>query len=266
MNPIRYVTLDPTGNITCLVLDEVEEDDRARVTSALMSRCEQVGYLQKPHNSAAVARLQMMGGEFCGNASMAAASFIAREAGCKEKTEIQLEVSGAKGVLSCTVTPLSDDVWEGTVAMPPVLEMMSFRLNEYNMVLVRLEGIAHLILPDHSVDRSEAEALIRSAARILPDPSVGLLQWNSRTKYMKPLVFVRKSDTLVWETGCGSGSTAIGAWLASSHENGVFRPEIHQPGGTILAEIHQADGKAEGVRITGHVKIGMTETLFPDGD
>ena len=115
-------------------------------------------------------------------------------------------------------------------------------------------------------DRSEAEALIRKAARILPDPSIGLLQWNSRTKYMKPLVFVRKSDTLVWETGCGSGSTAIGAWLASSHENGVFRAEIQQPGGTILAEIHQADGKAEGVRITGHVRIGATETLCPDGD
>ena len=266
MNPIRYVTLDPTGNITCLVLDEVKEDDRNRVTGALMNRCEQVGYLQKPENSAARAKLQMMGGEFCGNATMAAAAYLAHEYGFKEKTEIPLEVSGAKGVLSCAVTPLSDAVWEGTVAMPPVLEMKSFRLNEYDMILVRLEGIAHLILPDTAVNEAEAETLIRKAAQTLPDPSVGLLKWDSRAKYMKPLVFVRKSDTLVWETGCGSGSTAIGAWLASSHENGVFRAEIHQPGGTILAEIHQSDGAAEDVRITGQVKIGATETLFPDGD
>lgn len=266
MRLIRYVTLDPTGNITCLVLDEVKESERARVTDSLMDRCEQVGYLQKPEMSAARARLQMMGGEFCGNASMAAAAYLAREAGFKKKTEILLEVSGAEGVLPCAVAPLSDDVWEGTVDMPPVLEMMPFLLEGYNTVLVRLEGIVHLILPDTPMDRPEAEALIRKAARILPDPSIGLLQWHSRTKYMKPLVFVRKSDTLVWETGCGSGSTAIGAWMASSHESGVFRTEIHQPGGIILTEVHQAEGAAAGVRITGRVKIGATETLFLNGN
>ena len=48
MKPVRYVTLDPTGNTTCLVLDPVTEAERPRVTAALMDRCEQVGYLPPP--------------------------------------------------------------------------------------------------------------------------------------------------------------------------------------------------------------------------
>ena len=63
MKTYRYVTLDPTGNITCLVLDAVTAEDKPRVTAALMERCEQVGYLEKPRTEEARARLTMMGGE-----------------------------------------------------------------------------------------------------------------------------------------------------------------------------------------------------------
>ena len=262
MNGIRYVNLDPTGNITCLVLDETAQAERSRVTAALMGRCEQVGYLEKPHGGAASARLQMMGGEFCGNASMAAAAYLARQDGACKETVIILEVSGAAGPVSCRVRPASDGSWKGTVEMPPVLEMMPYRAGEYGAELVRLEGIAHLILQDIPLERAEAEAVLLSAAQDLPDPSVGLLQWNSRTKYMKPLVFVRKSDTLVWETGCGSGSTAVGAWLASLQKKAVFSTEVRQPGGTIRVDAEQSAGRILHIRITGNVRIGKTETLF----
>ncbi len=73
---IRYVLLDPTGNLTCLVLDPVEAGERDRVTALLMDRCEQVGYLMPPTAAGARARLQMMGGEFFVNSSRAAAALL----------------------------------------------------------------------------------------------------------------------------------------------------------------------------------------------
>ena len=264
MKPVRYVTLDPTGNITCLVLDPVEENEMNRVTDALMERCEQVGYLQMPPHPEAIARLQMMGGEFCGNATMATAAYLAQLKGISEKAVIPLEVSGAEGIISCAVAPVSVDLWEGTVGMPSVLEISPFRLDPYEAVLVRMEGIAHLILPDLELDRNKAEALLRRAAEVLPDASAGLLQWDSRAKYMKPLVFVRKSGTLVWETGCGSGSTAVGAWLASLQHNGVIVTDVHQPGGIIRVKADAVNGNIRGIRISGRVRIGKTETMFPE--
>ena len=257
MKPVRYVTMDPTGNTTCLVLDPVEEKERDRVTDLLMRRCEQVGYLQTPLNTAAKARLQMMGGEFCGNAAMATAAYLAQMEGATGKTIIPLEVSGANGVISCVVARMSDRFWEGTVEMPAILDLMPVRLGELDAVLVRMEGIAHLILSDIRLDRTEAEELLKRKAEELADASVGLLLWNNRSNYMKPLVFVKKSGTLVWETGCGSGSTAIGAWLASRENSGIVRTDIQQPGGIIRAEAASENGTVQYVRISGKIRIGF---------
>ena len=53
MKSFRYVRLDPTGNLTCLVLDPVEKAEEPGITARLM------------------------GGEFCGNAAMASACYLA---------------------------------------------------------------------------------------------------------------------------------------------------------------------------------------------
>lgn len=261
MNSIRYVTLDPTGNLTCLVLDPVPEENRAAVTAALMSRCEQVGYLQETNAPRAKARLQMMGGEFCGNASMATAAWLAREDGAAGETVVPLEVSGIGEVLDCRVRPLPDGCWEGTVAMPPVLAVREETVQGRKAALVRLEGIVHLILENQPMEKAEAEAFLRCFAGTVQEPAAGLLLWDSERRFMKPLVLVKESGTLVWETGCGSGTTAVGAWLALRRADGVTRSAISQPGGTILAEAEAADGQIRSVRITGRVRIGKTEQL-----
>ena len=261
MSPIRYVTLDPTGNLTCLVLDPVPEADRARVTAALMDRCEQVGYLQEARHPEAAARLQMMGGEFCGNASMAAAAYLVREGRIPEGTEALLEVSGAADPVRCRVARLSDSRFSGTVAMPPVLEISSCRVGPFPAAAVRMEGISHMILEDVSLEKEAAEALLLAAAEKLPDPAVGLLRWDSAAGFMTPLVFVRQSGTLVWETGCGSGSTALGAFLAARRGDGITRSEIRQPGGTLCTEVFISGGRVRSVLLTGEVRVGRTESL-----
>ncbi len=261
MKRYRYVVLDPTGNLTCLVLDRVAEGERPEVTGRLLDRCEQVGYLTAPRGEGR-ARLEMMGGEFCGNASMAAAAYLARQGGAAEETEVPLEVSGAEGEVRCTVRPRPDGLWEGRVAMPPIREIRPADLPGCRAALVRMEGIAHLIPEDASMGGPEAEALLRRAASRLSEEAVGLLLWDGERRFMRPLVLVKKSDTLVWETGCGSGSTALGAYLALCRGEGVTRTPIRQPGGTITAEAEIRNGRAVRTAITGLVRLGEEETLI----
>ena len=47
MRAYRYVTLDPTGNITCLVLDPAGAEEKARLTRRLLQECEQVAMHQR---------------------------------------------------------------------------------------------------------------------------------------------------------------------------------------------------------------------------
>ena len=48
MKPVRYVLMNPTGNLTALVISPVQPRERPAVTAALLPRCEQVGYLGVP--------------------------------------------------------------------------------------------------------------------------------------------------------------------------------------------------------------------------
>ena len=257
MNNIRYVLLDPTGNLTCLVTDPVPLDKRSTVTDMLMDRCEQVGYLTRNGD---LPRLEMMGGEFCGNASMACAAYLAEKAGAKEDTAVRLSVSGAEDTVECSVRPLAPGLWEGRVTMPPVRGCRPVDLGGRKAVLVSMEGIAHLIAEGPPLEKAEAEALLMKAAPALPDEAVGLLQWDG--DLMRPLVLVKKSGTLVWENGCGSGSTALCAYLALSR--GEKRVAVRQPGGTILAK---ADTRPDGnvrVSITGNIRFrGEGSLLLP---
>ena len=48
MKSYRYVLLDPTGNLTALVLDPADPEDERQLTSELLKQSEQVAYLEPP--------------------------------------------------------------------------------------------------------------------------------------------------------------------------------------------------------------------------
>ena len=189
---IKFVTLDPTGNITCLVLSPVAVKDRPRVTARLMDRCEQVGYLLPAGQPGAWARLEMMGGEFCGNASMGSAAWLARKAGLADQAEavIPLEVSGTEEIVSCRIRREGES-WLGTVNMPLPEDMQEIELDGKQMTAVFLPGMTHLILSKGDLGKNEAEALLQKAALRFSAPALGLLQWDTAREFMKPLVYVQ---------------------------------------------------------------------------
>ena len=257
MKPAKYVLLDPTGNRTALVTEWGGREDEKEITRRLMEKSEQVAYLEAAGLPGAAARLRLMGGEFCGNASMAAAGWLVRGelAGGAERT-VPLEVSGAAGIVACRIRG-KENGFEGTVGMPGVLGTWKTECRGIPLEAVRMEGILHLVREGREpLEKEEAEALLREAAGRVPDEAVGLLDRNLETGYMRPLVFVRGSGTTVWETACGSGSAAIGALEALRKGTGSTVTPVPQPGGTIRAEARAENGRVTEITITGFVPLG----------
>ena len=256
MKEYRYVTLDPTGNLTCLVLDRVSPAEETAVTRELLKQCEQVAYLEPPVHPGAVAGIRLMGGEFCGNAAMAAAAWLLRdELEQDEAKTLLLEVSGAADPVPCTVRRTPDG-YEGTVEIPGVPEIRTETFCGISFAAVRMEGIIHLICEGRTFETEEAETLLRQAAGQLPDEAAGLLQWDRKKQQMVPLVFVRGSGSMVWEHGCGSGSAAIGVLEALRSGEETATVSVRQPGGTIRVTVSVKNGEVCHASISGLVRLG----------
>ena len=260
MKTYRYVTLDPTGNLTCLVLDPVDPSEKETLTRKLLAVCEQVAYLEPPARPEAVAAVRLMGGEFCGNASMAAAAWLVRDELPQGETKtLLLEVSGAVNPVRCTVRKTQDG-FEGTVEMPGDFEIGEEIICGIPFTVVRMEGIVHLVCETQTFEQKEAEKLLRKLAGLLPDDAVGLLQWNSARRFLLPLVFVRGSDSVVWEHGCGSGSAAVGA-LETLRNGKATTVSVEQPGGVIHVSADSENGTVTAIFITGQIRIKDESTV-----
>lgn len=253
---LDYTIWDPTKNITLLVSTPVPRAEQAGVAAKLMTqrpRVEQVGFLEAATLPGAALRLQMMGGEFCGNASMSAAAYAARRDGLNFR-DIPLEVSGYAGLLRCRLNRRDDGLW-GTVDMPLPERIASVELPDAGDVpTVVFDGITHCIVPAGSISREAAEAAVHPLCAALRADACGILLYNESAAAFTPLVYVRSTDTAVWESGCGSGSAAVGAYLAF-RANASKTVSLRQPGGTITVSAEWTNGHVSVLTITGHVAL-----------
>lgn len=262
MKPVRYVVLNPAGNLTALVTAWGGTKDEEEITARLMQESEQVAYLEPASEPGALARVRLMGGEFCGNAAMAAAGWLIRDRlQTGQEMTVPIEVSGAQGILFCRIRGLESG-FEGTVEMPEVLEIRPVEIDGIPMTEVRMEGITHLIREGREpMEKEKAEALLAAFAENSGVKAAGLMDRNPGTGFMKPLVYVRASNTLVWETACGSGTAAVGALEAWRRKDGTAKVQVAQPGGILRAEAAAERGNVTGVRITGTVRTGEEKEM-----
>ena len=98
---LKIVMADPAGNRTAIVRTPVPQELRAETGAKILGirelRAEQAGFETSPVGAGA-GRLEMMGGEFCGNAARSYGYLLASErkpAG----GEILVEISGHTGFL-----------------------------------------------------------------------------------------------------------------------------------------------------------------------
>lgn len=258
-NEIRYVFMDPTGNRTLLVETPVPADRQPAVAAKLMEAeptAEQVGFLGESRT--ADVALRMAGGEFCANGTMSAAVLYAMRTGQTAGT-VAVEVSGAAQPVCVDVASGADGLWQGTVHMPRPDSVRDVLFSDgQTCPVVSFDGIVHVILEEKMTKR-DAESLVKRRCAQLRADALGLMFYDPSEARLTPLVYVPGADTLFWENSCGSGTAAVGAYLAKARGQTVRLP-LRQPGGT--PEITASpDGT---LRLGGTVRLLYEKTAVTD--
>ena len=184
---VKFIKASPTENMTLLIETPVAREKQLAVAERLIAYgsvyAEQAGYIEEAENPAAEKRLQMMAGEFCGNASLSLAAWLAQKKNLPigEKTEITLEVSGAEALVRCEMKREAEHRFLGRVAMPlpQTIEKRAFTLDgeRIELTAVVFAGITHILVPASLWGENaakKAEHAARVWAKELP-PVFGLL-------------------------------------------------------------------------------------------
>ena len=248
MRRVSFVKSSPSGNVTILVRDaSLTPMERAASAAELMRPdhvvAEQAGFV----NLLAVPpRLDMMGGEFCMNATRSFAALLfgdgLLEAGPEDWFCGIVSVSGMDGPLRVRVRGTAE-LCESHALIdlpkrPPVRRVAE------GICEVRVPGIVHLVL-DAAVhplptDWERETAALFARFDLLKEEAAGCI-WLERKERpgeenglaLTPFVHVRETGTTCAETACGSGSLAAATVIWE--ETGMETPlSILQPGGDPL--------------------------------
>lgn len=232
----KLVVAYPSGNTTAVVFDDKESVSSKQLNSAILqtwktnfpsqTEIEQCCFITKPNNSRAIGRVEMFGGEFCGNATRSVVWLLTKGANGSG----YIESSGVKELLSYEVKNSEVEV---QIPLPSHSQLV-IPVKEGN--LVELDGICHLVVtdPEARVSHSPRELLNnllqKNAYRLRDWPCVGVTYYDGLTSKARFCVWVKEVDTIFDETACGSGTSAIGIVLATEQNSSVSLP-VHQPSG-----------------------------------
>lgn len=254
--------LDPAGNVTAIVCSDVPAAERARVAAQILRLpelgIEQVAFLTEPRSGGEI-RLEMMGGEFCGNALRCAGFYQALRNGEQGESCVLAEISGADGV-----QPVMADTAEGTAStvMPLPLSVQPAGWADVKAARVTFAGITHFVIDCAQPD----ETLVQRAIAAAPEASaVGAIFLDRAHGSIKPVVFVRETASCVAENSCASGSVATAVVLTADFADGITEIGIGQPGGTLEVGVQRTDGAVTGLSIGGAVRLTQTLTVTLPG-
>ena len=255
---LNILRADPAGNITVFVLDDVPRERHGEVAKAIMGidalKAEQVAF-RCVGSGGERNRIEMSGGEFCGNASRAFGMLLAKERGLRGKCRVEIEISGCPSPVS---VELDTDAQTASAEIPLPVYVGKRTVGGSVGTLVRFDGIALLVAelePDRNFfDRAE------SIFDEFPAPEAYGVVFLAKDGRMTPLIKVPAADSLVWEGSCGSGSLAC-AIAESEGTEGEFTKEYIQPAGTIRATVMRVGGKPVSARIGGRVTLDEPQTI-----
>jgi diaminopimelate epimerase len=281
MREYKVVVADPAKNITVFVLNEVE--NRAEAAKAIMADpslgAEQVGFVIPPtecpvecgeipeigaggssQKQRGLWRLEMMGGEFCGNAARAFGLFVARTLGLTGDHTLSIEISGARAPLSVRVSTAAANA---EVDMPKPLAEHRIAYGHAALPVIAFEGITHIIAPDTPPSRETFFAFKKIIEEKSPLPgALGVMFWDITKNFMTPAVYVYATGSLVFESSCGSGCAALALWQSRGLHDGEFSAGISQPGGIITAHVNRHGGELVSVSIGGEVSLGKERVVY----
>ncbi len=236
---IKYTMADPTGNVTALVETEVPIERHSEIAKAVMEKeisCEQVGFIL-PSQEGSDITLRMAGGEFCGNATMSAAAFFCRSNSIENIRTVKVKAVGTPGLIEVKIEK-REGYYTGTIEMPVPRRLFNqkfvFEGHNYYYPVVEFDGISHIIIED-DIPVYMPEACIKMWCDSLHVKCLGIMIIDRDKSGLRPLVYVKNPETLVWESSCASGTTAVGAFFSQKAGRPV-RMELKEPGGKLIVE------------------------------
>lgn len=174
---INYKLVDTAGQITAVVFDVLKRNKYASISNYLMnmdSKIEQVVYIEKN-------RVQTMGNELCINGSLAGAYLLGKPI---------IEISGIEQSVKFIAKMRTISVQ---------LPLSLFQTKNKN--IIKLTGIVYIISNNK---RLANKTYLNKLADKYSVPASGII--FNKENCIQPLVYVKETDSLVWENACGSGS------------------------------------------------------------
>lgn len=299
MRILPFVKLSPCGNTTVLIRNApLSPSERALAAAEMIApghlAAEQAGFVDTNRD---FPRMDMMGGEFCLNASHALAVQLLRE-GRLHPLKTASGFGWHEGLAS--ISGMDTPVFLRARRLDPTDALMGNHTEnrfeastlldlpekpEINMVktgiwLVRLPGIAHLVLDaeQHPLSCRQSSSFEETTTQLfehsglMEEAAAGCIwlhRYNPDEPRITPFVRVRATNTTCAETACGSGTLAAAmiCWLHTEPRTLALR----QPGGEDLTVIPASSNHSEGwaVRVSGPVQVLAQGDVFVeclDGD
>ena len=138
--------------------------------------------------------------------------------------------------------------------MPLPLSLRTIDYDGNSLPAVVFDGITHIIAQDDLIDILDlSRGKLHELCRNLQTSALGVM-FLSGDLYLRPLVWVDQVGSLVWESSCGSGSTACAWWLGRDIRKGYIDYSFTQPGGELTVKMAKAGGGCD-LQMGGPVKI-----------
>ncbi|MDU3087496.1 MAG: hypothetical protein E6705_06250 [Peptoniphilus harei] len=241
----NYFRANPCGNITGFVVAPVYPGYRKAYTDCIMEQIdkdvEQVGFISPAYEGAPL-RMDMMGGEFCANATRAYGLYSASFYDTDGLVDIEVYVSGHEGTTDVIADVKNQKAY---VALDAPIGRENLTIDGKDCTLIKLPGISHLV-----VEEEEDKEFVDKALDVLKkdhkDEAYGVLFFNKEKLEMIPYVYVEGSETLFREGSCGSGTVAVVNYLeddiAKLDED--YKISIKNPAGELEVFVYEfEDGK-----------------------
>lgn len=216
-----YYEVTPGGNTTALLFGIFSPKEKQKINKKILSQnslIEQVGFVVPAQGKNADARLEMAGGELCGNALRSVGALLAKQTG-KKNFLIETDV---------TTEPISVLVRlnESTVCIPA-------KLFQLDRKICSLPGISHILERNNGYFPNAKQFLEKK--NLLKKKAVGIMSYetkNGKKLRLFPTVWVRDIKTCLKETACASGTLALAWYLYSQSGNKKF--SIQQPSNAVF--------------------------------
>ncbi|WP_313811465.1 hypothetical protein [Glutamicibacter sp.] len=259
---MEFVKLNPTSNSTVLVTSRHPVQHYQTIAEQLLRvehlHAEQIGFVLPPESDQAHLRLIMAGGEYCVNACMALAALHASARSNVASLDLVLEASGTNEPTSCRVEPTAMGFrCRMGIASPLQIEPYPFPTQHGGSSLVKFHDSVHLVVEAPAITQTLRRHALATAQRLAASEAasvIGVMLYNPTENAIVPLVNVPAVGSMIWEGSCGSGTAALGAFLAARCRQSVSL-SVRQPGGSLHVAASYRAGAVTDLQVTGEVTI-----------